>query len=163
MVETGNNVMIGGFVLGNGNSSYSVAVRGLGPSLAQSGLSNVLADPTLELRDSNGAVLASNDNWQDDSTSAAQLTALGLAPQNPLESAIMINLTNGAFTAILAGKDGSTGIGVVEFYNVPLQTNPTPTPTPTPTPVPRAPSRRTGSHSKVKEPPIFGFDPYRRL
>ena len=65
-VQTGDNVMIGGFILGHGSGSANVVVRGIGPSLSQSGLSNVLADPTLELRDSNGALLIANDNWQDD-------------------------------------------------------------------------------------------------
>ena len=117
-VQTGNNVMIGGFILGDSSGGTSVAVRGIGPSLSQFGLSNVLADPTLELRDSNGMLLISNDNWQDDSASAAQLTARGLAPQNSLESGIFASLPAGTFTAILAGKNGGTGIGLVEIYNV---------------------------------------------
>jgi N-acetylneuraminic acid mutarotase len=116
-VLTGNNVMIGGFVLGGANNTH-VVVRGLGPSLAQFGLSPVLDDPTLELRDSNGALLVSNDNWQDDPVSAAQLTARGLAPTNPAESGILVSQYPGAFTAILAGKNGGTGIGLVEVYNV---------------------------------------------
>jgi len=116
-VQTGDNVMIGGFILG-GDNNTGVILRGIGPSLSQSGLSNVLADPTLELRDSNGALLISNDNWQDDPASAAQLIAHGLAPQNSLESGIFRLLPPGAFTAILAGKNGGTGIGLVEIYNV---------------------------------------------
>jgi len=116
-VQTGNNVMIGGFILA-GNSNTAIAVRGVGPSLAQFGLSPVLANPTLELRDSNGALLIANDNWQDDPVSAAQLTAHGLSPQNSLEPGIFASLPPGAFTAILAGKDGGTGIGLVEIYNV---------------------------------------------
>src|SRR6266581_3149683 len=91
-----DNVMIGGFILGGGGST-SVVVRGIGPSLSQFGLNNLLADPTLELRDSNGALLISNDNWQDDPVSAAQLTAHGLAPQNSLESGIFASLPSGAF------------------------------------------------------------------
>jgi hypothetical protein len=82
------------------------------------GLNNVLSDPTLELRDSNGAVLVANDNWRDDSSSAAQLTAHGLALQNALESGIFTSLSPGAFTAILAGNNGDVGIGLVEIYNV---------------------------------------------
>ncbi|MEY2488115.1 MAG: hypothetical protein QOC70_57 [Verrucomicrobiota bacterium] len=115
-VRTANNVMIGGFILGQGSARTSVAVRGIGPSLSQFGLSNVLADPTLELRDSNGALLIANDNWQDDPVSAAQLTAHGLAPPSPLESGIFATLSPGAFTAILAGKNGSVGLGLVEVY-----------------------------------------------
>jgi hypothetical protein len=117
-VLTGNNVMIGGFMLGGNNNATRVAVRGLGPSLSQFGLSNVLADPTLELHDANGTLLISNDNWHDDPTSAAQLMANGLAPQNNLESGIFTTLPPGAFTAILAGKNNTTGIGLVEIYNV---------------------------------------------
>lgn len=116
-VRTGASVMIGGFILGGGSGS-TVAVRGIGPSLSQSGLSNVLADPTLELRDSNGALLVANDNWQDDPASAAQLTAHGLAPQNSLESGIFASLPSGAFTATSAGKNGGTGVGLVEIYHL---------------------------------------------
>ena len=81
-VQAGNEVMIAGFILVN-NSVARVAVRGRGPSLTQFGLCNVLADPTLELHDSNGTTLVSNDNWQDDPVSAALLTAHGLALQDP--------------------------------------------------------------------------------
>lgn len=116
-VQTGNNVMIGGFILGNGSGSSTVAVRGIGPSLGQFGLGNVLADPTLQLRDGNGALLIANDNWQDDPASAAQLTAQGLAPQNPLESGIFATVPPGLFTAILAGKNGGIGLGLVEIYS----------------------------------------------
>ena len=85
---------------------------------AQFGLTPVLADPTLELRDSNGALLISNDNWQDDPASAAQLTADGFALSDPKESGIFTSLPPGQFTAILAGKNGGIGIGLVEIYNV---------------------------------------------
>jgi hypothetical protein len=118
-VQTGDNVMIGGFILGAGNGNNQIVVRGIRPSLAQFGLSPVLTDPTLELRNANGALLLSNDDWQDDSASAAQLVSRNLAPQNPKESGIFSVLSPGAFTAILAGKNGATGIGLVEIYNVP--------------------------------------------
>ena len=117
-VLAGESVMIGGFILGGSNTTQ-VAVRGIGPSLSQFGLSPVLADPTLELRDSSGALLIASDNWQDDPVSAAQLAAHGLAPQDSLESGIFTSLPPGAFTAILAGKNGGTGIGLVEIYNLP--------------------------------------------
>jgi hypothetical protein len=110
--------MIGGFVLGGDTGNTQVAIRGIGPSLSHSGLSNVLADPTLELHDGNGTTLVSNDNWQDDPASASQLAAIGLALNNNLESGIFATLPPGAFTAILAGKNGGTGIGLVEVYNV---------------------------------------------
>jgi hypothetical protein len=117
-VRTADNVMIGGFILGGSNQNTGIVLRGIGPSLAQLGLSPVLADPTLELHDSNGTLLISNDDWQNDPAQAAQLNARGLAPQDPKESGIFASLPPGAFTAILAGKNGGTGIGLVEIYNV---------------------------------------------
>lgn len=116
-VQSGSNVMIGGFILGGG-SNTRVALRGIGPSLGQFGLSPVLADPILELHDSNGALLISSDDWQNDPGSAMELSARGLAPQDPKESGIFASLPPGAFTAILAGKNGGTGLGLVEIYNV---------------------------------------------
>src|SRR2546423_1079904 len=110
--------MIGGFTLGSNNGTARVAVRGLGPSLVQSGLTNVLADPTLELRNANGALLVENDDGKSDSVSAAQLTANGLALPNPKESGIFAQLPAGQFTAILAGNNGGIGIGLVEIYNL---------------------------------------------
>jgi cytochrome c peroxidase len=112
-----NNVLIGGFILG-GNNNTRVAVRGLGPSLSQFGLTNLLADPTLELRDANGAVLIANDNWTDDSAAADLLRANGLALSDPQESAVFTTLPAGQFTAILAGKKGGIGIGTIEIYNL---------------------------------------------
>ena len=81
-VLTGDNVMIGGFILGGDNGNTRVAVRGIGPSLTQAGLTNVLANPALDLFDANGTRLIFNDNWEDDSAQAAELTAVGLAPGN---------------------------------------------------------------------------------
>jgi uncharacterized repeat protein (TIGR01451 family) len=117
-VQTQDKVMIGGFTLGKNNSNAQIAARALGPSLIRYGLSNVLADPTLQLFDANGTVLVANDNWQDDPVSAAKLTANGLALSDPKESGIFATLPPGQFTAILAGKNGGTGIGLVELYNV---------------------------------------------
>lgn len=117
-VLTGNNVMIGGFILGGNTNNTRIALRGIGPSLAQFGLNPVLADPTLELHDANGTTLITNDDWTDDPVSAAQLTANGLALSNPKESGIFTSLPAGQFTAILAGKNGGVGIGLVEIYNL---------------------------------------------
>jgi hypothetical protein len=117
-VLTGNNVMIGGFILGGSTGNTNVVVRGIGPSLAGFGLSPVLADPILELHDGNGATLITNDDWQQDPVSASQLSSLGLAPSNAKESGIYTSLPPGAFTAVLAGTSGGTGIGLVEIYNV---------------------------------------------
>jgi len=113
-VQNGNSVMIGGFILGSGQANS----RGIGPSLSQFGLNNVLADPTLELHDANGATLVANDNWTDDPASAALLTANGLALSNAKESGIFTSLPAGQFTAILAGKNGGVGIGLIEIYNL---------------------------------------------
>ena len=118
-VLTGNNVMVGGFILGGDTGNAHVVVRGIGPSLADFGLNPVLVDPTLELHDANGTTLATNDDWQTDPALASQISFLGLAPSNPKESGVYALLPRGAFTAILAGKDGGTGIGLVEIYNVP--------------------------------------------
>ncbi|PYJ09239.1 MAG: hypothetical protein DMF06_10585 [Verrucomicrobia bacterium] len=116
--QTGSNVMIGGFILGGGPANVHVALRGIGPSLSQFGVTNFLADPILELRNSNGALLAANDNWQDDPEQAAQLTASGLGLQDPLESGIFASPPPGAYTAILTGKNGGIGVGLTEIYNL---------------------------------------------
>jgi hypothetical protein len=118
-VQTGNNVMIAGFSLGANNNSTRIAIRGRGPSLSNSGLSNVLADPTIELHNSSGTTLVSNDNWEDDPVSAALLIANGLALTDPKESGIVTSLAApGQFTAIIAGKDAGTGIAIFEIYNL---------------------------------------------
>jgi hypothetical protein len=116
-VLTDDNVMIGGFILA-GNTDTHIVVRGKGPSLALIGLNPVLADPMLELHDENGVLLASNDNWQDDPTAATQLMSLGLALEDPSEAGLYMPLPAGSFTAILAGRNAGTGIGLLEIYNV---------------------------------------------
>lgn len=116
-VQTGNNVMIAGFILGNGTDAEKVVVRAIGPSLT--GITNVLANPTLELRNGNGSLLISNDNWKDDANQAAEITAAGMAPQNDLESALVTTLPPGQFTAIIAGNNGGTGVAVAEVYHLP--------------------------------------------
>ncbi len=118
-VQTGTNVLIAGFIVGNNIGAARVVVRGLGPSLAQSGVINPLLDPTLELHNNNGVLLIGNDNWQDNASQAARISAAGLAPQNPLESAVFASLVPGTYTAIVAGKNGGTGVGLVEVYNLP--------------------------------------------
>jgi hypothetical protein len=118
-VLTGTNVLISGFIVGNNNGAAKVVIRGMGPSLIQSGVTNPILDPTLELHDNNGALLMANDNWQENSTQASQISASGLAPTNPMESAIAISLLPGTYTAIVAEKNGGSGIGLVEVYNLP--------------------------------------------
>jgi hypothetical protein len=118
-VETADNVVIGGFIAGPATSSATkVVVRGIGPSL-KSQLPAALDDTTLELRDVNGALLEANDDWQQ-SPGAGGVQAAALAPTNAAESAILVPaLLPGQYTAILRGKNDSTGIGVVEIFNVP--------------------------------------------
>jgi hypothetical protein len=116
-INTGDNIVIAGFILGGHNGDDRIVVRGIGPSLTGFGVPNALADPKLELRDSNGALLLSNNDWQDNPAQAAELTAAGLAPANPLESGIAATLSPGLYTALLAGQNNGTGNGVVEVYD----------------------------------------------
>ena len=114
LVQTEDNVMIGGFIIGNQTSS--VLVRGIGPSLGAAGVNGALADPALELFDINGALLASNDNWRSDQE--AEIEATTIPPNDDLESALLRSLAPGAYTAILRGVGDTTGVGLVEAYNL---------------------------------------------
>jgi len=114
-VKTGSGVTIGGFIV-SGTDSKTVVLRGLGPTLAGAGVTGVLADPTLQLFDGTGNPLWFNDNWKD--TQQAQIQARGLAPPNDLESAILQILQPGNYTVILSGKNGTTGVGLVEVYDI---------------------------------------------
>jgi hypothetical protein len=117
-VQTGDNVMIGGFVI-QGAGSQQVAIVATGPSLAQFGIANPLANPMLTLvRSSDQATIGSNDDWQA-AGNAAQLQSAGFAPSNALESAILTTLAPGAYTAILQGAGGTTGVGIIGVYRVP--------------------------------------------
>jgi hypothetical protein len=118
LVRTGNNVMIGGFIVGGGTGNTKVALRAIGPSLSQQGVANPLPDPTLELRDGNGALLTANDNWKDNPAQAAELTTIGIQPQNDFESALIATLPPGPSTGIVAGKDGAIGVALVEVYHL---------------------------------------------
>ncbi len=113
-VQTAGNVLIGGFII-TGTAPKQVIVRGIGPSLKLVGVQGVLADPTLELHEPDSTILT-NDNWKDTQEQAIMDT--GFAPANPLESAIVATLDPGAYTVILAGKNGGTGIGLVEAYDL---------------------------------------------
>jgi uncharacterized delta-60 repeat protein len=117
LVGTGDNIVIAGFILGGGAGDDRLVVRGIGPSLAAIGVANALADPKLELRDSDGALLNSNNDWQDDSAQAAELIDAGLAPANNLESGLAVTLPPGLYTALLSGVNNSAGIGLVEGYD----------------------------------------------
>jgi outer membrane protein assembly factor BamB len=116
-VDTGNNVVIAGFILGNNAANDSVIVRGIGPSLSLVGVPTPLANPTLELRNNSGTLLFANDDWQDDPAQAAILNAAGLGLTNTLESGIAATLAPGLYTAILAGQGSGTGVGLVEVYD----------------------------------------------
>lgn len=116
-VSSGSDIVIAGFILGDNNGDGRVAVRGVGPSLTALGLPNALADPVLELRDGSGTLLVSNNDWQDNAAQAAELTAAGLGLANDLEAGITATLPPGLYTALLAGLDNGTGIGLVEVYD----------------------------------------------
>jgi hypothetical protein len=121
-VNTGDNVLIGGFIvgggLGNGGSgSEKVIVRAIGPSLSAFGVTGAMQDPTLELHDGSGTTIAFNDNWKD--TQKAEIQATGIPPTNDRESAIVRVIPSGAYTAIVRGAHGTTGIAVVEAFNIP--------------------------------------------
>jgi hypothetical protein len=115
LVQTGGNVMIGGFVVA-GPDSENVIVRAIGPSLSNFGITDAMLDPTLDLYNSNGVTIASNDNWED--TQQAQIQAAGLAPSNAAESAILQTLAPGSYTAIVRGKNNTTGVALVEIYGL---------------------------------------------
>jgi hypothetical protein len=115
---TGSNIVIAGFVLGGNNSGDDrIVLRGIGPSLTAAGVPNALADPTLELRDANGTLLVSNNDWQDNPAQAAEIIAAGLAPTDNREAAIAATLPPGLYTALLAGLNSGTGLGLVEVYD----------------------------------------------
>ena len=111
----GDNVLIGGMIIG-GTETKTVIVRAIGPSLGAAGIANPLSDPTLELYDSNGAIVQSNDDWQQ-GPDAQTISDAGLAPTNSKESALSATLNPGAYTAIVEGVGGVTGVGLVEVYD----------------------------------------------
>lgn len=122
-VLTGDKTAISGFIL-TGTGPKEVLIRGMGPSLAAAAIEGTLANPTLELRDSSGTLIATNDDWKTiDGTDASQQAAIEattIAPRNDLESAIIATLPSGnaAYSAVLRGKDGADGVGLVEVYDL---------------------------------------------
>ena len=106
--------MIGGFIFGGGPGASNVVVRGIGPSLGAFGVANPLVDPMLELYNGNGAAIASNDDWK---ANQSAIAATGLQPATDAESAILLsNPAPGGYTAVLRGKNGGVGVGVLEVY-----------------------------------------------
>ncbi|PYK58738.1 MAG: hypothetical protein DME43_10620 [Verrucomicrobia bacterium] len=120
IVGTGENVLIAGFTI-SGKQSKKVIVRALGPSLSTLGVSGALADPTIAIVNSSNVVVASNDNWRD--TQETEIAASGYAPPNDLESAIIATLAPGSYTAVVTGKNGGTGIGLVDLYQLDATTS----------------------------------------
>jgi sugar lactone lactonase YvrE len=117
-VRGGNDILIAGFVVsGNGPVGTSILVRALGPSLSAFGISDPLPDPVIELRDASGTLLASNNDWKD--TQQTAISGTPLAPTDDRESAILISLHGGAFTAIVGSATGAPGTVVLEVYNLP--------------------------------------------
>jgi hypothetical protein len=118
MVGTDTNVLIGGFILGpDGATDAPILMRAIGPSLLQQQVTDALSDTVLELRDANGNLIESNDNWKDSPEKDA-IIASGIPPTNDLESAILRTLPTGTYTAIVSGKNGATGVGLVEIYRL---------------------------------------------
>jgi hypothetical protein len=115
-VGTGQSVLIGGFII-SGTQSKTLILRAIGPSLTRSGVTNVLGDPVLEIHDSGGNIIASNDDWHD-SAQASQIQQSGLAPLDSRESAVLITLTSGNYTAVVSGYDNTSGNGLVEAYEM---------------------------------------------
>ncbi len=114
-VDAGDNVLIGGIIV-QGAAPQTVVIRARGPSLAGAGVAGVLANPVLTLvRSSDNTVVATNDDWQS-GPSAAAIQAAGLQPGDPAESAILITLDPGAYTAIVSGAGGAAGVAIVEVF-----------------------------------------------
>src|SRR6478672_7347343 len=123
-VQTGDYVMIGGFIV-QGTQAKRIIVRAIGPELIPLGIPNPLADPTLELHDGTGALIASNDNWVTTiiggiitTDQVAAIRASGYAPTNAMESAMIVTLPPGNYTAIVRGVNNTTGIGLAEVYDL---------------------------------------------
>lgn len=117
---TGDNNLIAGFIV-TGTDSKKVILRALGPSLTAYGVANALSDPTLELHDHTGATIATNDNWKE--TQQTEIVATHFAPADDRESAIVATLAPGAYTAIAHGAGGSTGVVLLEIYDLDRNAN----------------------------------------
>lgn len=117
LTAAGNDVMIGGFMLGGSDAGAKVLIRALGPSLQRAGLENAMSDPTLELHNGNGALVAQNNDWKEEDEMSVEAT--GVPPDEDNESAIVATLPHGNYTAIVAGKHGSAGVALLEVYVLP--------------------------------------------
>jgi len=115
-VGINQNVLIGGFII-QGTQSKQLILRALGPSLTSAGITGAISDPVLELHDSAGGVIAVNDDWRD-GAQASQIQTLGFAPGSSVESALLVTLAPGSYSAVVNGYDGAQGIGLVEAYEM---------------------------------------------
>jgi hypothetical protein len=113
-IQPGDKLMIAGFIIQN--ASVKAAIRAIGPSLTQFGITNALPDTTLELRNQDGVILLENDNWKTDPAQKQELESNGLQPSHDLEAALITTIPPGQYTAQVRGKDEASGIGVVEVY-----------------------------------------------
>ena len=119
-VDVDDNVMIAGLIAGPGNgASLKILVRALGPTLSDFGVPGALANPTLDLVNSSGTVIRSNNNWKDDPQQRAAIEAAGLAPIHDEEAALVETVAPGAYTAIVRGSGRTTGVGLAEVYHLP--------------------------------------------
>ena len=131
-VQTGDNVVIGGFIVRRNRAPKRVIIRAIGPELTQYGIPNALANPTLELHDGTGALIASNNNWVTTiiggiitANQVHEIQASGYAPGDPFESAIIADLPAGNYTAIVRGVNNITGVALVEVYDLSPETSST--------------------------------------
>jgi len=119
-VDVDDNVMIAGLIVGPANgTNATVLARALGPSLTDLGVPGALADPTIDLVNSNGTVIRANNNWQDDASQRVLIEAAGLAPGHLEEAALVETVAPGGYTAIVRGNNRATGVGLVEVYHIP--------------------------------------------
>ena len=119
-VDVDDNVMIAGLIAGPGNgTSLKILGRALGPTLSDFGVPGALANPTLDLVNSSGTVIRSNNNWKDDPQQRALIEAAGLAPSHDVEAALVETVAPGAYTAVVRGNNRETGVGLVEAYHIP--------------------------------------------
>jgi hypothetical protein len=115
VVDGGDNILIGGFIL-EGGAAQKLLVRVIGPDLSSRGVPGALQDPVVELRDSNGALLMRNDNWKQNQQT--EIEATGIPPTVDTESALLMTLGSGNYTALVSGKDDTTGVALIEVYNL---------------------------------------------
>lgn len=119
LVQSGEGVLIGGFIIaGDSTNHTNVIVRAIGPSLGAAGVPNPVLDPTLDVRDADGARVAFNDDWASDPVQAEAILGRNLVPTSAAESAVALNLPGGHYTAIVASKTGDPGVALIEVYNV---------------------------------------------